>query len=158
MKRSRERKGEIGFEEKLCNPVFNFSKRKQGLRLKHLSTDLGENESARAVYPFRPSGWFQRGVPKMQQKTSLTPERNFGPSSGWNDFQGSSGLRIKRNLSLNWMVFRYARNGATPNAKFRGTHSQKSKTCDTRTKTNPTRERKCFYASNTSSKPLLTLN
>ena len=75
MKRSRERKGEIGFEEKLCNPVFNFSKRKQGLRLKHLSTDLGENESARAVYPFRPSGWFQRGGSKMQQKSSLMPER-----------------------------------------------------------------------------------
>ena len=36
-----------------------------------------KNESARAVYPFRPSGWFQRRGPKMQQKTSLTPERIF---------------------------------------------------------------------------------
>ena len=75
MKRDRERKKGFGFGANCANPVFNFSKRKQRLRLKHLSTDLEKKESARAVYPFRPSGWFQRGGSKMQQKSSLMPER-----------------------------------------------------------------------------------
>ena len=96
-------------------------------------------------------------TPKFHSEIRPDTRTDFRPSSGWNYFRGASGLRIARNLSLNWMVFRYARNGATPDAKFRGTQTQKSKTCETRTKTNPTRERKHFYASNTSPRPLLTL-
>ena len=93
--------------------------------IKTLVKLTGKNESARAVRVLCLSGWFQRRGLKMQQKSSLTPERIFGPCSGWNAFRGVSGLRIKRNLSLNWMVFLYARNGATPDAKIRGTQSQK---------------------------------
>ena len=72
---------------------------------------------------------------------------DFWPSCGWIDFWRAFGLRIERNKSLNWMIFRYARSGVTRVPRFRGTHFQKLKTCDMLLETNPTRERKYFYAS-----------
>ena len=70
-----ERKRETDLGRKLCKPVIRKQQRRSMAKIKTLVKLTEKNESARAVYPFRPSGWFQRGVPKMQQKTSLTPER-----------------------------------------------------------------------------------
>ena len=106
----------------------------------------------------RSSGW---GTPPERRVPESPPNflkiSNLMPGwarfwvSGWIAFYGVFGLRIERNKSLNWMVFRYAPNGATPDLRFRGTHFQQSKTCEKVTKPKPTRESKYFYTSNNTS-------
>ena len=74
-KKFRERREISEWGRKLCKPVIRKQQRRSMAEIKTLVKLTGKNESARAVYPFRPSGWFQRGGSKMQQKSSLMPER-----------------------------------------------------------------------------------
>ena len=62
-----ERKRETDLGRKLCKPVIRKQQRRSMAEIKTLVELTEKKESARAVYPFRPSGWFQRGGSKMQQ-------------------------------------------------------------------------------------------
>ena len=129
------------------NPYIKCSNKSTNQNKTRVQDFWQKNKSARAVCGIRPSGWFPRARFLGSQKSNLMPGWNGILVSGWIGFRGASGLRIKRNLGLNWMVFRYARNGVTLVSKFRGTQSQKSKTSNIVNKPKPTRGQNYFHAS-----------
>ena len=79
-----ERKRETDLGRKLCKPVIRKQQRRSMAEIKTLVELTEKKESARAVYPFRPSGWFQRRGPKCNKfQPDARLDQNLGVRLEW---------------------------------------------------------------------------